>query len=221
MDQGRTQFDEGIDQPSRRNGSGALRSANERFRRKGADQPTYSPIARSLHWWTAGLVAVQIPVGLYMAYRGNTLNLWDATTNTLYSSHKLVGLIILALVLSRLAYRMVHGTPPDEPTIEPWQKIVSHINHWLLYALLVAVPIGGYVGISLYPALDIFSVGLPGLVAPDQQAAARVFYWHMVGAFGIVVLAGLHISAAVYHYYMRQDGVLRRMLVRAGYFSSK
>jgi cytochrome b561 len=67
----------------------------------------------------------------------------------------------------------------------------------------------------------VFGIGLPALVAPDQAAAAKVFYWHMLGAFGIVVLVGLHISAAAYHYYMRKDGVLRRMLVRAGHFPSR
>jgi cytochrome b561 len=184
-----------------------------------ADAPTYTVVARRFHWWTAGLLAFQIPVGLYMAHRGGELNIWDATTNALYSSHKLVGLIILALTLARLAYRIIHGTPPDEPTIEPWQRIASNVTHWLLYALLIGVAVGGYVGISLYPALDIFGVGLPGLVAPDQQAAARVFYWHMMGAFAIVIVVGLHISAAVYHYYMRKDGVLRRMLVKAGYMA--
>jgi cytochrome b561 len=155
-----------------------------------------------------------------MAYRGNALNIWDATTNTLYSSHKLAGLIILALVLWRLGYRLTRGTPPDEPTLEPWQKVISRINHWLLYVLLIGVPIGGYVGISLYPALDVFGTALPGLVAPDQQATARVFYWHMLGAFGIVLLVGLHVCAAVYHYYVRKDGVLRSMLVRAGRYGA-
>jgi cytochrome b561 len=185
------------------------------------DAPTYTTVARRFHWWTVGLLAFQIPVGLYMAYRGGELKIWDATTNTLYSSHKLVGLIILALTLSRLAYRLGQGAPPDERTIEPWQRIASHATHWLLYALLIGVAIGGYLGISLYPALDIFGVGLPAIVAPDQQAAARVFYWHMVGAFAIVAVVGLHISAAVYHYYMRKDGVLRRMLVKAGYYMTR
>ena len=128
-----------------------------------AQDATYSTAARRFHWWTVAFVAVQIPVGLYMAYRGNTLKLWDGLTNALYSSHKLLGITILVLVLARLIYRLSHGAPPDEPTITWWQKGAAHLNHWGLYLVLLVVPILGYIGISLYPALDIFGLfSLPG-----------------------------------------------------------
>jgi cytochrome b561 len=181
--------------------------------------PTYTATARQLHWWTAGLVTIQIPIGLYMANQGNALNIPDGTLGKLFSVHKLLGIAIFFLVIARLAYRLFHGTPPDEPTIAAWQRIVSHINHWGLYLLLVLVPIGGFIGILLYPSLDIFGLTLPALLSPDRDAAERVFYWHMVGAFWIVVLAGIHAIAAAYHYYIRRDGVLRRMLLRVGRYS--
>src|SRR5262245_20853889 len=98
-------------------------------------EETYSTGARHLHWWTVGLLAVQIPVGVYMVYRGQVTN-FDALTNTLYSSHKTLGLLILLLVLGRLFYRLRHGAPADEPTIEWWQKAASHLTHWSLYLLL-------------------------------------------------------------------------------------
>jgi hypothetical protein len=80
---------------------------------------------------------------------------------------------ILIVVFWRLVYRLTRGAPPDEPTLEPWQKVASHANHWGLYLLLVAAPVAGYVGISLFPALDIFGlVKLPGIVAPDKAAAS-------------------------------------------------
>ena len=53
-------------------------------------ETTYSTGARHFHWWTVALLAIQVPVGLYMVYRGNVTN-FDALTNTLYSSHKLLG----------------------------------------------------------------------------------------------------------------------------------
>ena len=185
--------------------------------RAGLHADTYSVTARRFHWWTVVLVATQIPLGLYMTYRGNTLNIKDGLTNTLYNSHKVVGIIILVLVVARLIYRLTHGAPPDEPSLEPWQKGASHATHWMLYLLLLVVPIGGYIGISLFPALDIFGViSLPGLVSPDQDAASAVFYWHWLGAVVIVILVGVHVGAALFHYVIRKDGVLRRMLVRAG-----
>lgn len=177
----------------------------------------YSATARRFHWWTVAFVLIQIPLGLYMSYRGNVQGIFDATTNFLYSWHKLFGMVILALVLARLIYRLVHGAPPDEPTIEPWQKGAAHATHWGLYLLLIAVPIGGWIGVSLYPALDIFGLfSLPGLVAPDQAAASKVFYYHFLGALAIVALVGAHVGGALFHYFIRKDGVLARMLPAAG-----
>ena len=176
---------------------------------------TYTPKARVLHWTTVALLAVQFPVGLYMVYRGNTLNLWDTLTNVLYSSHKLGGITILIIVLWRLTYRMTHGAPADEPTIEPWQRIVSRLNHWGLYVLLIAAPIAGYIGISLFPALDIFGViSLPGVVSPDKEAAKTAFAVHGLLVMVLALLIAMHVAAALYHYLIRKDNVLGRMIPR-------
>src|SRR3974390_158501 len=86
----------------------------------------YTPLARRLHWWTVLLLAVQIPMGLYMTYRGGVLKLSDAVTDRLYSSHKLLGLLIFLLVAARLGYRLTHATPADEPTLLWWQKGAAH-----------------------------------------------------------------------------------------------
>jgi cytochrome b561 len=191
--------------------------ADNRIRADAAGEPTYSVAARRFHWWTVLLVLTQIPLGLYMAYRGNMMEIWDGLTNALYSMHKLLGIVIFLLVLARLFYRLSHGAPPDEPTLTWWQKAGAHFNHWALYLALLVVPVLGYVGVSLYPALDIFGLfSLPGIVAPDQAAAARVFRWHFIGAVAIVLLIGMHVGAALFHYVIRRDGVLRRMWVRAG-----
>lgn len=172
----------------------------------------YSPAARHFHWITVALIGVQVPVGVWMAYRGNTLNLWDGLTNNLYSTHKLLGLVILMLVIARLAYRFSNGAPADEPTLENWQKGLSHLTHWAIYALLILVPIGGWLGISYFPALSVFGVSIPGLVSPDQAKSAVVLYYHMLGAFALVALIGMHVGAALFHHFIRRDGVLTRML---------
>jgi cytochrome b561 len=171
----------------------------------------YSPAARALHWLTVLMVTTMVPVGLFMTSRAER-NIWDGLTNALYSSHKLAGVLLLTLVIVRLAYRFMHGAPPDEPSIEPWQKLASHVTHWTLYALLLVVPILGWIGISLYPALDIFGLfKLPGLVAPNQPASSTVFFLHKLGAFALVALVAVHVGAALFHYFVRKDGVLRRM----------
>jgi cytochrome b561 len=173
----------------------------------------YARTARVLHWLTVALLAVQFPVGLYMVYRGSTLNLWDGLTNALYSGHKLGGVTILLIVLARLVYRATRGAPADEPTIEPWQRVGSRLNHWGLYAALVAVPVAGYVGISLFPALDIFGwFSLPGVVAPDKEAAKTAFAVHRLLAIALGLLIAMHVAAALYHHLVRKDNVLARMI---------
>ncbi|MGD9784123.1 MAG: cytochrome b [Hyphomicrobiaceae bacterium] len=173
----------------------------------------YSPTARGFHWLVVALLLVQIPLGLYMAYRGNTLNVWDGLTNGLYSSHKLLGMIILLVVVARLAYRLVHGAPDHEPTLEAWHRIASGINHLGLYVLLLVVPVLGWLGVSYYPALDIFGIfKLPGLVAANEKTAVTVFWYHAVGAFALIAFAGVHVGAALYHFLIRGDNVLARMI---------
>lgn len=181
-------------------------------------EATYSTAARHFHWWTVALVLIQVPVGLYMVYRGSTLKIVDGLTNTLYSSHKTLGLVILALVVARLIYRLVHGAPADEPTIEWWQKAASHATHWSLYLLLIVVPIVGWLGISLYGAREVFGVAsIPALAAQDTEAAGPVLMLHRYLAFLTIALVVVHVGAAVVlHYFIRKDGVLERMLPWAG-----
>jgi cytochrome b561 len=138
--------------------------------------------------------------------------IFDDLTNNLYSSHKLIGMIIFLVVLARLAYRLTHGAPADEPTLEAWHKGASHFNHWGLYLLLLATPIAGYIGISQYPALNVFGIPLPGIVAENQEAASRTFLIHFYLALVLVAFVAIHVAAALYHYVIRKDNVVTRML---------
>jgi cytochrome b561 len=172
----------------------------------------YSRVARQLHWITAGFIFAMIPIGIYMVRRGEATN-FDAMTNTLYSNHKLFGFILLWLVVARLAYRLVKGAPPDEPTLEPWQKTVSHLTHWAIYGLLLAVPILGWLGVSYFDARGTsIGVNLPALVSKNDDAAKTVFMLHKFGAILLAILALMHIAAALQHHFIRKDGVLRRMM---------
>ena len=175
---------------------------------------TYSLTARRLHWWTVAFLAVIVPVALVMD--GDMIKWSDATSGRLYDIHKLAGFTVLWLVLARLAYRFSHGAPADEQTLEPWQKIVSHLTHWGIYALLVVVPLLGWFGVQLYPATELFGTfSLPSLVGPNQPLSERVFGIHKLLAFGLIALIAMHIGAALFHYVIRKDGVLRRMWASA------
>jgi cytochrome b561 len=182
-----------------------------------AKEATYSTGARRFHWWTVALLVIQVPLGLYMVYRGAVTN-FDALTGTFYDVHKTLGLVILALVVVRLLYRLVHGAPADEPTLEWWQKAASHATHWSLYLLLILVPLVGWLGVSLYGAREVFGVAtIPGLAGQNTEAANPVFTLHRYLAILTVALVAMHVGAAVVlHYFIRGDGVLARMLPWAG-----
>jgi cytochrome b561 len=175
----------------------------------------YSAIARQFHWWTVGVIAAQVPLGLAMTVRGGRLGIWDTLTNTLYSAHKLLGVIAFCLVAARLCYRALHGAPPSEPGLASWQRIMGHLTHWGIYALLLATPALGYLGVQLYPALDVFGVfSLPALMAPNNAASTWVLQLHGILAVTLIVLVAGHVAAAMFHYFIRRDGVVTRMLPR-------
>ena len=170
----------------------------------------YSTTARRLHWWTVAFLAVIIPIGLVMD--GDIVKWSEPVQNRLYDIHKLLGFSVLWLVLARLAYRLSHGAPADEPTLEPWQKIVSHVTHWGIYTLLIVVPLLGWSGAQMYPAVELFGrFSLPSFLPVDTSMSGWVFIAHKLLAFTLIALIGMHVGAALFHYLIRRDGVLNRM----------
>jgi cytochrome b561 len=174
--------------------------------------PVYSPAARRFHWLTFFLILGLAPVGMIMAERAER-NIWDATTNALYSGHKLTGFVLLLVVVARLGYRLVKGAPPPDPTIPPLLRLVGHLTHWVVYAMLLAVPLLGWIGISLFPALSIFGLfSLPSITPVDQALSKQVLALHGIAARLLMALIALHVLAALWHHFIRKDSTLRRML---------
>lgn len=179
----------------------------------------YGPTARALHWLMAVLIIVQATIGVIMVYDAEDPNVWEwlAERLKLYDVHKVHGLLLLALVLARLGVRLTRGVPPEEPAIAVWQREASRLVHAWIYLFLIGVPLLGWIGISLYPALTVFnSIALPALAAPDRAMSETVLAAHKIAAFTLVALIAVHVAAALYHYFIRRDGVLRRMLPSAG-----
>ena len=138
----------------------------------------------------------------------------DTKPDTLINLHLSVGVLILAVAVIRLAWRVTHGEPAPQDGVPPWQLQSARIVHWLLYLLLFVVPILGWINAS-WRGLPIimFGLELPKLIA------TRVPGWGWTGDvhgllanYVLLALVGLHVAAALYHYFVRRDGVLQRML---------
>lgn len=173
----------------------------------------YSGVARFMHWLTVLLVLAMTVSGVVMVYRGKDLNIWDDLTNTLYSGHKALGLVVLAVVILRLLYRFTKGAPGEEPSLAFVHVFASHATHWLIYGLLLALPILGWIGISMFPALGTFGgLQIPALTGPDKAMSADVLWLHATLAYVLIVMIAMHVGAAFYHHVIRGDNVLRRML---------
>ena len=169
----------------------------------------YSGTAKFLHWLIVALLIAQFIFAWTMPHIGR-----DTPVTTLISLHFTFGMIILAVAVVRLAWRLINGAPPQEAGVPAWQTGLSHLVHWLLYVLLFVVPILGWINASWrgMPVV-MFGLELPQLVA--KRAAGWQFTGDLHGLLSnyvMLALVGLHVVAALYHHYIRHDGVLKRML---------
>ena len=171
----------------------------------------YAPAARLLHWVVALLVIGLIPLGLYMVARGEATG-FDALTGSLYSLHKLVGFLVLWLMVLRVLVRLRRRAPAPLASLTLFERVGSVTVHAALYLLLLVVPLLGWAGTSAYPALDVFGLfNLPALLPPDEALAKRILGIHGLLAQLLGVLALGHIAAALYHRFLKRDGVMARM----------
>ena len=109
------------------------------------------------------------------------------------------------------------AAPIPDPEIEPWQKAASATVHTLLYVLLLAMPVVGYVANSAFgaptPFFGLFS--LPPIVGKNEALSENLFMVHRWTGYLVIGLVLVHVGAALYHHFVRSDSVLRRMLPRA------
>ena len=175
----------------------------------------YAPIQKSLHWAIFLLV-----VGLYgMTYAEDLFPRGDPGRAMLWFLHISFGLLLLGLVVARVAARVALGAPALPRTTSGLERGLAHLTHFLLYALLFAIPIVGVVLTWMRgDALDFFGLfTIPAPFAPDRETARSVKEVHEVLATLILFVTGVHAAAALWHHYVRRDDVLRRMLPgRAG-----
>lgn len=179
------------------------------MRTDGSSALGYTRVARVLHWATAVLVLLQLPLGIVIA------NEWGGPLqDALYSAHKSIGALILPLIVVRLAYRLTHRPPPLPDDIPLVQRLAAQATHWALYVLLIVQALLGWMGTSAYPApVPFFGLfDLPPLLAPNRALSEQLLSVHRLVGFAIAALAAMHIGAALFHHFVRRDRVLLRML---------
>jgi len=168
----------------------------------------YTRTAVFLHWLVALLIACGFTLGTYMV----DLHISPRKLR-LYSYHKWIGITVLALVLIRLVWRLTHRPPPEVP-MPRWQLRAAQATHYLLYALMIATPVCGwlYSSASGYPVVYLKLWQLPDLVHKNRDLAKVLVEIHGFLGWSIFWVVLLHMAAALKHHFIDRDDTLRRML---------
>ncbi|AVJ25714.1 cytochrome b [Achromobacter spanius] len=166
----------------------------------------FSLFARVLHWSMAVGILAMLFIGVGMVASVSERHQW------LVQIHKPLGLALLALVCIRLARRVVKGAPALPADLPAWQRHAALASHVLLYALMFAMPLIGWAMLSAggYPV-----VAAGWQLPPIAPADAWLFAWlrgaHRYLAFLLFATVLLHLAAALFHGWVRRDGVLESM----------
>ena len=167
----------------------------------------YTLTAQALHWLTVFLILMILPVAwVMMSLPTGPQQTWMMVL------HRSLGVTIFAVVLVRLAWRSTHPAPPSPSGAPRVTELISEVTHWLLYALLLFMPVTGYLqSADGRPVSYLGLFNLPPL--PKDKALGDVAnVLHLLGQWGLYTLVGLHVGATVWHVAIRRDGLLNRML---------
>jgi len=170
---------------------------------------TYSPTSIAMHWLTAVVIAAvfaSIELREYFPKGGET-------RDQLKALHFMLGLTVWLLILVRLVLRRRERAPRIVPPPSRWQTAAAHVMHALLYAVMIAMPVLGWLVLSGEgKPVPFFGLTLPPLMAEDKDLAHRIEDVHVFIGNAFYYLIGLHALAALAHHYLAKDNTLVRML---------
>ena len=168
----------------------------------------YTATAIALHWLLALALLGLLAMGAYM-----TSLPFSPSRLKLYNWHKWAGILVLALSVARLAWRLTHR-PPADAAMPAWQRRAAHAAHAALYLLFFAVPLAGwaYSSAAGFPVVLFGVWPLPDLVGPDRALAETLKSVHGTLAWTLLALIVLHVAGAMKHQLIDRDGLLHRML---------
>lgn len=163
--------------------------------------------SRFLHWLMAIMVLTMLLIGIGMvATESNRYQV-------LISIHKPLGIAILALVIIRIVNRWLNPPPPLPAGMPGWQRIAAEGSHYVLYALMLVMPLIGWGMLSAepYPIVLAGSLHLPRILPQNPTLYAWLRQLHTVLAYLLFFTFLAHFGAALLHGLIRRDGVLQSM----------
>lgn len=171
-------------------------------------QPHYGTPARIFHWLIVALLAVQYPIGWLMPdiHRG-------MTPGAAMTFHISIGIGILALTVLRLVWRLTHPVAPEN-SLPPWQRVGAQAVHWLLYALVLATTISGWLFASFrdWSVSFFYLLPLPMLGGVNAAAGKAIDGLHQAMELALLITIFVHVAAALAHVFFYRDRVMQRML---------
>lgn len=170
----------------------------------------YTLPAILMHWLIGLLIIAAFALGVTM------VDIPGITPTKLkyFSWHKWLGITVLGLACLRLLWRLGHKAPVYPASMANWQQSAAHGLHGLLYVLMFAIPVSGYL-YSLAAGVPVVYLGIipmPALIEPNPELKTllkSVHYWLNMTLLALFVL---HVAAALKHQFIDRDGVLKRML---------
>lgn len=175
----------------------------------GNSKEHYGFIHIFIHWLMALIIFAMFASGLYM----ETLTPYDPGYHSIPLWHKSFGIILAALLVLRLVWLIIQPKPLPLPNHQRWEIGLAHATHSLLYLLILAMIISGYIiATAKGNSINVFnSFSIPSLIDVGKQT--RLFgKIHFFSAWGLIGLAAFHALGALKHAVLDRDGTLKRML---------
>jgi cytochrome b561 len=168
----------------------------------------YGTTAKVFHWLIVALLLVQYSIGWLMPDIHGGMKPGAAMI-----LHISVGMTILVLIVLRLAWRLAHPVAP-ESSLPPWQRLSSEAAHWLLYALVLATTITGWLFASFrgWSISFFYLAPMPMLASENSAAVKTVDGLHQAMEWTLLVVIGIHVAVALAHVFIYRDRIMQRML---------
>jgi cytochrome b561 len=172
------------------------------------DRLQYGTTAKVFHWLVVALLLVQYLIGWLMPDIHRGMKPGAAMT-----FHVSAGIVILALIVVRLAWRLTHPVAP-ESSLPAWQRLSSEAVHWLLYVLVLATTVTGWLFASFrgWSMSFFYLVPMPMLASNNAAAGKAINGLHQAMEWTLLVVIGLHVTAALVHAFVYRNRVMQRML---------